>query len=64
MRCYIYPVLIKRYIKRKLGMEHSAYTETLHGLWDGIKWTWQYDCKTLPVILNKIPKRTKICKIN
>ena len=56
--------LIKRYIKRKLGMEHSTYTETLHGLWDGIKWTWQYDRKTLPVILNKISKRTKICKIN
>lgn len=56
--------LIKRYIKRKFGIEHSAYNETLRGLWDGIKWTWQYDRKTLPIILNKIPKRTKIRKIN
>ena len=56
--------LIKRYVKRKFGIEHSAYNETLCGLWDGIKWTWQYDRKTLPIILNKIPKRTKICKRN
>ncbi|MCQ2562441.1 MAG: hypothetical protein MJ158_02400 [Alphaproteobacteria bacterium] len=54
---------IKRYIKRKLGIEHSTYKETLHGLWNGIEWTWNYDRNTLPIILAKISKRTKIYKI-
>ena len=54
---------IKRYIKRKLGLEQSTYRETLRGLWNGIKWTWDYDRDTLPTILNKIPKRTKVYKI-
>ncbi|MBQ6011686.1 MAG: hypothetical protein IJL23_01050 [Alphaproteobacteria bacterium] len=53
---------IKRYIRRKLRIEHSTYNETLHGLWAGIKWTWNYDRDTLPIILKKIPRRTKICK--
>lgn len=54
---------IKRYIKRKLGIEKSTYKETLSGLWGGIKWTCRYERDTLPIILNKIPKRTKIYKI-
>ncbi len=54
---------IKRYIRRKLGMEQTTYKETLHGLLEGIKWTWNYDEDTLPIILNKIPKHTKIYKI-
>lgn len=54
---------IKRYIKRKLGIEHSTYKETLNGLWNGIKWTWNYDHDTLPIVLKKIPKRTKIYKV-
>ena len=37
--------------------------ETLRGLWGGIKWTWNYDRDTLPIILQKIPKRTKIKKV-
>ena len=32
-------------------------------LWGGIKWTWNYDRDTLPVILQKITKRTKIKKV-
>lgn len=54
--------LIKRYIRCKLGIEHATYKETLRGLWGGIKWTWNYDNNTLPVILKKVPKHTKICK--
>ena len=54
---------IKRYIKRKVGIEHSTYKETLNGLWGGIKWTWNYDRDTLPIILKKIPHRTKIYKV-
>ena len=54
---------IKRYIRRKLGIEQTTYRETLRGLWGGIKWTWNYDRDTLPVILEKIPKRTKIKKV-
>ena len=54
---------IKRYIRRKFGSEQTTYRETLRGLWGGIKWTWNYDSDTLPVILKKIPKRTKIKKV-
>ena len=54
---------IKRYIRRKIGIEQTTYCETLRGLWGGIKWTWNYDRDTLPVILKKIPKRTTIKKI-
>lgn len=53
---------IKRYIRRKMRIEHSTYHETLSGLWAGIKWTWNYDRDTLPIILKKIPRRTKVCK--
>ena len=42
---------IKRYIKRKLGIEKSTYKETLGGLWEGIKWTCRYERDTLPIIL-------------
>ena len=55
---------IKRYIQRKLGVEQTTYKETLRGLLSGIKWTWNYDKDTLPIILKKIPKRTKIYKIH
>ena len=54
---------IKRYIRRKVGIEQTTYRETLRGLMRGIKWTWNYDHDTLPVILKKIPKRTKIKKV-
>ncbi|MBO7656585.1 MAG: hypothetical protein J6S80_02560 [Alphaproteobacteria bacterium] len=54
---------IKRYIRRKLGVEQTTYKETLRGLLSGIKWTWNYDKHTLPIILKKIPKRVKIYKI-
>ena len=54
---------IKRYIRRKFGIEQTTYRETLRGLWGGIKWTWNYDRDTLPIILQKIPKRTKIKKV-
>ncbi len=54
---------IKRYIRRKVGIEQTTYRETLRGLWGGIKWTWKYDRDTLPVILNKIPKHTTVKKI-
>ena len=54
---------IKRYIKRKLGIEHSTHKETLHELWHGIKWTWNYNHDKLPIILKKIPKSTKIFKV-
>ena len=54
---------IKRYIRRKFGIEQTTYCETLRGLMRGIKWTWNYDRDTLPVILKKIPKRTKIKKV-
>lgn len=54
---------IKRYIRRKFGIEQTTYRETLRGLMRGIKWTWNYDRDTLPVILQKIPKRTTIKKI-
>ena len=55
--------LIKRYIKRKLGIEKATYKETLAGLFDGIKWTWHYDRDTLPIILKKIPKKTKVYRV-
>ena len=45
------------------GSGKTTYRETLRGLWDGIKWTWNYDRDTLPIILKKIPKRTKIKKV-
>ena len=45
------------------GSGKTTYRETLRGLWGGIKWTWNYDRDTLPVILKKIPKRTKIKKV-
>ncbi|MBR3782662.1 MAG: hypothetical protein IKL14_04745 [Alphaproteobacteria bacterium] len=54
---------IKRYIRRKFGIEQTTYRETLRGLMRGIKWTWNYDRDTLPVILQKIPKRTTIKKV-
>lgn len=54
---------IKRYIRRKIGIEQTTYRETLRGLMRGIKWTWSYDRDILPVILKKIPKRTKIKKV-
>lgn len=54
---------IKRYIRRKIGLEHTTYRETLGGLWSGIKWTWRYDRDTLPQILAKIPQRTRVYKI-
>ena len=55
--------LIKRYVRRKLGLQPTTYNETFRGLWDGIKWTWRYDSDTLPIILNKIPKRTKVYRV-
>ncbi len=54
---------LERYTKRKIGIEHSTYRETLGGLWAGIKWTWNYDRDTLPQILAKIPQGTKVYKI-
>ena len=54
---------IKRYVKRKLGIEHSTHKETLKELWNGIKWTWNYNNDILPIILKKIPKNTKIFKV-
>ena len=45
------------------GSGKTTYRETLRGLMRGIKWTWNYDRDTLPVILQKIPKRTKIKKV-
>lgn len=54
---------IKRFMRRKLGFEHSTYRETLSGLWHGIKWTWRYECDTMPIIRNKIPQTTPIYKI-
>ncbi len=54
---------IKRYLKRKLGIEHSTHKETLKELWNGIKWTWNYNNDILPIIIKKIPKHTKIYKI-
>ncbi len=54
---------IKRFMRRKLGFEHSTYRETLSGLWHGIKWTWRYERDTMPIIRNKIPQTTPIYKI-
>ena len=54
---------IKRFFKRKFGIEHSTHKETLKELWNGIKWTWRYNNDILPVILKKIPKHTKISKV-
>ena len=51
---------IKRYLKRKLGIEHSTHKETLKELWNVIKWTWHYNDDMIPIIIEKIPKNTKI----
>lgn len=59
--------IIKRFVKRKLGIEKSAYRETWDGFTKMLKWNHQFDANNLNGTLNilaELSEKVVVCKKN